>query len=407
MRTYIRFTAAVGGLLLAMTHATCALAANAYPVFTDINVGGQAFGVANASSFGGLYTLNDTATFNGNAVLSINQKGQLACCHGALIEINVSNGENGVNSTEGGANNDVPNNTPPNPVFAAIGNLSGKLENGNVIRFSAWFRSDPNNPITQDPQVQPIMKIEYWKEALSGNADTNGSQAAPGFGDRVFDQDQQGTALNIPDLPHWVDLNGDGVVNDPNATVGNGRVTQISSSEWRLAVVTHKVNSADWLGIGGEMFGKNDVTKIESVKAVMFMGDFANTNLTGDGPDGGNLLIDNALVEVFKDQASVTPINNPNPDTPVGVAGDYNNNGVVDTADYALWRDNVGAATLTNRGSGITGPVGAADYNFWKARFGSTSGSGAVQVPEPAGILLVLSGLLLAAPKRKPGRRRL
>src|SRR5262245_6543882 len=273
MKIYARVLCGVaGGFFLVNSIATCALGANAYPLFTDINLGGQAFGVANASEFGGLYTLSDTATFNGNPVLQINQNGDLDCCHGALIEISVSNGENGVDSTEGGANMDIPNATPANPVFAAIGNASGKLENGNVIRFSAWFRSDPANPITLDPQVQPILKIEYWKEALSTFADSNMQQAAPQFGDRVFDQDQQGNALGIPDLPHWVDLNGDGIVLDASATVGNGRVTQISTSEWRLAEVTHTVNSADWLGIGAEAFGANDLNAIESVKGVMFMG---------------------------------------------------------------------------------------------------------------------------------------
>jgi len=390
MRVYNRVVCGIAcGLLLINLQNTRALGANAYPVYTDINIGPQAFGVANAGSFGGVYTVNDTATLNGNAVLSINQKGHLACCHGAQIEANISNGENGVNSTNGGANTDIPNATPPNPVFAAIGNASGKLENGNVIRFSAWFRSDPANPITLDPQVQPILKIEYWKEGLSTFADTNQTQAAPQFGDRVFDQDQQGSALSIPDLPHWVDINGDGVVLDNSATVANGRVTQISTSQWTLAQVTHTVNSADWLGIGPEAFGANDLTAIEAVKGVMFMGDFANTDLTGDGPDGGNLLIDNALMEVFKDAASVTPNTNPNPSLSEGLAGDYNHNNVVDAADYALWRKSP---------SGFGGnPAG---YNTWRSNFGrppgSGSGLGVGAVPEPSALILAVAGVLAA-----------
>jgi hypothetical protein len=69
------------------------------------------------------------------------------------------------------------------------------------------------------------------------------------------------------------------------------------------------------------------------------------------------------------------------------VPGDYNGNGVVDTADYAVWRDNVGGSTLPNRVSGIAGPIGQLDYDAWKARFGNTSGSGgAAAVPEPATI---------------------
>lgn len=380
-------------------------AANAYPVFTDINIGNQAFGVANASEFGGIYTLNDTATLNGNAVLRINQNGNLPCCHGAQIEINISNGENGVDSTEAGGNPDVPNTTPPNPVFAAIGNASGKLENGNVIRFSAWFRSDPANPITLDPQVQPVLKIEYWKEALSTRADADGVKPAPFYGDRVFDQDQQGTALGIAELPHWVDLDGDGFVLDATASVMNGRVTQTTTSEWRLAQVTHTVNSADWFGIGGEAFGANDLTAIESVKAVMFMGDFAQTNLTGDGADGGNLLVDNALVEVFKNAASVTPNTNPNPALSEGLAGDYNHNNVVDAADYALWRN-----TLNQTGVGLAadgngnGMIDNGDYDFWRARFGNTAGSGlsAVNaVPEPCTWALVASAVIAGLYSRR------
>ena len=76
-----------------------------------------------------------------------------------------------------------------------------------------------------------------------------------------------------------------------------------------------------------------------------------------------------------------------------GVDGDYNNNGVVDAADYALWRNNVGTTNvLPNDPTG--GTIGATQYNTWKANFGKTlgSGSGLVgAVPEPgtAGLLLV------------------
>jgi hypothetical protein len=76
----------------------------------------------------------------------------------------------------------------------------------------------------------------------------------------------------------------------------------------------------------------------------------------------------------------------------VAVPGDYNNNGVVDAADYVVYRNNVGQATLPNRGTGIVGAVGNADYDFWKSRFGSTSGSGTsvASVPEPGTCLLAL-----------------
>jgi hypothetical protein len=379
------------GLLLLNSLASSARAGNAHPVVTDINIGPQAIGVPAASEFGGLYTLNDTATLNGNAVLSINQNGNLACCHGALIEFNVSNGENGVNSTDGGLNVDIPNAAPANPVFAAIGNASGRLEAGNVIRFSAWFRSDPANPIGQDPGVQPILKIEYFKEALSTFADTDGPAAFPDRGDRMFDQDQNGSALAIPDLPTWIDLNGDGVVLDAGATVGNGRVKQLVTTDWTLVEVTHKVEPADWLGIGAEAFGAGDVSVIEAVKGVMFVGDFSQTNLTGDGPDGGNLLVDNALMEVFKDAASVVPNTNPKPAE--GLLGDWNLNGKVDAADYAKWRNDP------------AGNGGAGGYDTWRANFGNPpgSGSGAGAVPEPSVAILAVCAIAMLGANRRRG----
>ncbi|MCC7085371.1 MAG: lamin tail domain-containing protein [Pirellulales bacterium] len=86
---------------------------------------------------------------------------------------------------------------------------------------------------------------------------------------------------------------------------------------------------------------------------------------------------------------------------PAGVPGDYNNNGVVDAADYVLWRN---GGPLQNEVSTI-GSVTAEDYTAWRARFGNTSGSGSVQtaaaVPEPGTFLLVLAGAAMATAARR------
>jgi hypothetical protein len=185
-----------------------------------------------------------------------------------------------------------------------------------VFRFSAWFRSDPANPITVEPQVAPILKFDIWTEAMSTNQDVNATQNATNYGDRLYDQDQQGYALTAPDLPSYVDINGDGsVAHDPSATTTNGRLVKLSQDHWTLASVTYTVDSSLFLGIGPGAFGAHDLSKIESIEAEIFMGNFAGS-FAGDGPDGGNLLVDNALVEVFRNAASVTPLNNPNPDAP-------------------------------------------------------------------------------------------
>jgi fibronectin-binding autotransporter adhesin len=91
--------------------------------------------------------------------------------------------------------------------------------------------------------------------------------------------------------------------------------------------------------------------------------------------------------------------------TVVGVPGDYNNNGVVDAADYVVWRKSVGQSSLTNRSGSIIGPVGQADFNFWRSRFGATSGAGSAlaegTVPEPSAAMLFVSCMLVLAMKRR------
>jgi hypothetical protein len=87
----------------------------------------------------------------------------------------------------------------------------------------------------------------------------------------------------------------------------------------------------------------------------------------------------------------------------VMLLGDYNNNGTVDSADYLVRRENVGAATLNNRDPNGMGAVGQADYDFWRAHFGNTAGSGsaaevpAQSVPEPASCVLVFP-IAIASP---------
>jgi hypothetical protein len=72
---------------------------------------------------------------------------------------------------------------------------------------------------------------------------------------------------------------------------------------------------------------------------------------------------------------------------PDDLIGDYNEDGTVNAADYAVWRDNVGSTdTLPN--DDIGGMIGQDHYNQWRAAFGNTSGGGSAAVPEPAGMAL-------------------
>ncbi len=92
-----------------------------------------------------------------------------------------------------------------------------------------------------------------------------------------------------------------------------------------------------------------------------------------------------------------------------GLTGDYNQDGVVDAADYTVWRDSFGqsGAGLPADGNG-SGTVDEADYTLWKTHFGTTIGSGAgsgetapATVPEPTTLAMLGLGLLAVVAGRR------
>jgi len=78
----------------------------------------------------------------------------------------------------------------------------------------------------------------------------------------------------------------------------------------------------------------------------------------------------------------------------VVLAADGNNNGIVDAADYTVWRD-----SLSQTGTGLAADgdqmVTVADYGTWNTSFGQTAGSGAAAsanaaVPEPTTAVMLM-----------------
>lgn len=87
------------------------------------------------------------------------------------------------------------------------------------------------------------------------------------------------------------------------------------------------------------------------------------------------------------------------------LAGDYNQDGVVDAADYAVWRDMLGLVGVTP-GSGadgdLSGSITAADYDIWRQNFGESLGGQSMPLPEPSSaVLLAWVTMLLARAARQ------
>lgn len=84
-----------------------------------------------------------------------------------------------------------------------------------------------------------------------------------------------------------------------------------------------------------------------------------------------------------------------------GLPGDYNEDGLVDAADYTVWRDGLGSAIALPNDD--TPGVAADDYTRWVTNYGAAtpSNSHSQSIPEPAAALLALLATMAI------GRRRL
>jgi hypothetical protein len=93
---------------------------------------------------------------------------------------------------------------------------------------------------------------------------------------------------------------------------------------------------------------------------------------------------------------------------PTGVAGDYNGDQQVDSADYIAWRKSAGQSGigLPADGSG-NGSIGQEDFDVWRRNFGSAQLLAAATtvyvVPEPStGVPMAMALMLVYSQRFRP-----
>jgi hypothetical protein len=155
-------------------------------------------------------------------------------------------------------------------------------------------------------------------------------------------------------------------VGAPNATTGAG-------NEENPVVFYDLTTGTYWHFIGTQEPNIGHLDGMLSTSDALFMSDMADGSLFSAPTSTG------AIYKVV----AINP-------------GDYNQDGIVDAADYIVWRKTVGQSGAGLAADGNhNGSIDSGDFDVWRAHFGQTAGSGAGtmangSVPEPTALVLLM-----------------
>lgn len=334
---------------------------------------------------------------------------------------------------------------------------SSNLGQGNIVEGSRAWRNSDDGWDFWESRSAGVLVLNSWSfdngfdpdpgSPFSFNGDGNGFKLGHDSGSHIL-----ANVLVVNNRNNGIDINGNGYIHDINGnpTVPNGNHVEIYNSvshfnntkNWRFdEEVAHILkNNISLQGGSSDLFYNTVDDTYNSWNpgvATATTDDFVSTSfgvlqatlLRGPRQADGSLpeleylklaagsdLID-AGVPVSFTFGGVTynlPYFGSAPDLgayeffgATGLLGDYNNDSIVNAADYSAWRDVMTAAGTSLTNDPTPGVVDESDFAYWRDHFGESLGSGAgaaaATVPEPAALSLTFAatGLVVLATRRR------
>lgn len=301
-----------------------------------------------------------------------------------------------------------------------VGNLvenSGSIAAfGGEIDFRAGVDNRANSELTL------LNGIVHFRRGTQGPAFDNGGVLAVTGGV----SDIYGTVANI--ATGTIVVAGDSTAVFHDAVTNQGGTIEVFPGSTALFLDDFTMSGASQLLLS--LGGTDDQTEIGEVEVAgeaLLAGDLAISLVDGFMPAAGDTF---QLVTAAKGLGSSLDLIEP-PGLPSNLAwmldvvngnslvlsvieavlaGDYNANGVVDAADYTIWRDSRGQTGTGLAADGNNdGVVNDADYLVWKNGFGAAASRAgdAGAVPEPGTFWLALGAAFLGFTSRGAAAQRL
>ena len=257
-----------------------------------------------------------------------------------------------------------------------------------------------------------ILKNDVYPSTASGQYSVTdfGDGTQLGYSNVDINTDpSQGDLIDLPALFPEIDL-GNGITQDAGAAgfrwvtliadvdteaLGNGTGTETGLTTFSVEIAesgeTYTIGTLDNSIIedipDGPLLGFDQETEQGPVdmsgRVTLTLIDFFTTTAS-----------DTSLATVIFDNLIVTQIDQP-------LEGDYNADGIVNAADYAVYRDTEGDSVTPGEGAdgNGNGVIDAGDYTVWESNYGASAT--ATAVPEPAAAVLALLAAGSLASRRR------